>query len=34
VLADILDTRDAMARFIEALARHRHPARESDPPAV
>jgi catalase len=34
VLTDIADTAEAMARFIDALALHRHPARESDPPAV
>ena len=34
VLADIEDRADALARFLEAAARHRHPERETDPPAV
>ena len=34
VLSDVDGQEDAVARFIEALAQHRHPARESDPPAV
>jgi catalase len=34
VLADIEDRADALARFLEAMGRHRHPERETDPPAV
>jgi len=34
VLSDVDGLKDAVARFIEAMSRHRHPARESDPPAV
>jgi len=34
VLADIADTGQAMARFVDALAKHRHAARDRDPPAL
>ena len=34
VLSDADGQKDAVARFIEAVGQHRHPARESDPPAV
>ena len=34
VLVDIAGTDAAVAAFIAALGRHRHPARESDPPTV
>ena len=34
VVSDSDGHEDTMARFIDAVGQHRHPARESDPPAV
>jgi catalase len=34
ILADVNDVDAALARFVDAVARHRHPERETDPPEV